>query len=72
MRLANVPLSTIHILTSINHKALERLDRSLAFLRKSFVEATEGEINFAKGGHWQDIEADEAAFDKTISGAIAH
>ena len=72
MRLANVSLSTIHILTKINHKALERLDRSLALIRKKFVECKEGDINLGKGGHWQDIEADEAIFDKATLKSIAH
>ena len=47
MCLAN---STIHILTKINYKALERLDRSLAVLRKKYVDCKDGDINLGKGG----------------------
>ncbi|CAJ1374532.1 unnamed protein product [Effrenium voratum] len=65
MRLANVPLSTIHILTNINHKALERMDKGLILTRKGFVEISEKEINFGGGNKWKDVEADEATFDKT-------
>eukprot|EP00435_Cladocopium_sp_Y103_P025204 s23_g6.t1 len=55
MLLSNEPLSTVHILTQINHKALERMWRSLVFLRKNFVENKEKEIHFGKRGCWQDI-----------------
>ena len=66
-----ISLSTIHILTKINHKALERMWKILAFLRKHFVEAKEKEIQFGKGGRWQDIGADEATFDK-MNRSLAH
>ena len=72
MLVSNVPLSTIHVLTQINHKALERMWRSLAFLRKSFVEKNEKAIQFGKGRAWQDIEADEATFDKLMSDSLVH
>lgn len=72
LMLSNVPLSTIHTLTQINHKAIERMWRSLALLRKKFVEAKEKHIQFGTGGRWQDIEADEATFDKLLSGSLVH
>ena len=67
-----ISLSTIHILTKINHKALDFMWKSVAFLRKHFVEAKEKEIQFGKGGRRQDIEADEATFDKMMTGSLAH
>lgn len=72
LMVSNVSLSTIHILTKINHKALDFMWKSLAFLRKHFVEAKEKEIQFGKGGRWQDIEADEATFDKMMDGFSSH
>ena len=36
------------------------------------MEAKEKEIQFGKGGRWQDIEADEATFDKMTNGSLAH
>ena len=70
--ISNVPLSTIHILTKMNHKALERMWRSLVLVRKRHVESNEGKISCGQGPHWQDIEADEATFDKTVEDSIAH
>ena len=71
LMVSNVSLSTIHILTKINHKALDFMWKSVAFLRKHFVEAKEKEIQFGKGGRWQDIGADEATFDK-MNRSLAH
>ena len=72
LMVSNVSLSTIHILTKINHKALDFMWKSVAFLRKHFVEAKEKEIQFGKAGRRQDIEADEATFDKMMTGSLAH
>jgi hypothetical protein len=72
LMLSNVPFSTIHTLTQINHKAIERMWRSLALLQKKFVEAKEKHIQFGTGGRWQDIEADEATFDKLLSSSLVH
>ena len=38
LRLLNVPLASIHVLTRINHKALERMNRSLLLTRKGYVQ----------------------------------
>lgn len=35
------------------------------------AETQEKQIQFGKGGHWQDVEADEATFDKELCGLIA-
>eukprot|EP00435_Cladocopium_sp_Y103_P072187 s526_g39.t1 len=72
MLLSNVPLSTVHILTQINHNALERMWRSLVFLRKDLVEKKGKEIHFGKKGCCQDVEADEATFDKLMSDSLVH
>ncbi|CAJ1371564.1 unnamed protein product [Effrenium voratum] len=48
LRLGNVSLSTIHILTQINHKAIEKMSRNLDLVRKWHVQR----------------EVDEATFDK--------
>ena len=34
--------------------------------------SNEDKISFGQGPHWQDIEADEATFDKTVEDSIAH
>ena len=65
LRLLNVPLSSIHILTNINHKALEKMNRHLLLTRKGYVQKKEKDIRF--GGcprAWKEVEADEATFDK--------
>ena len=65
LRLLNVPLSSIHLLTHINHKALEKFNRNILLMRKGYVQKAEKEIKF--GGcprAWKEVEADEATFDK--------
>ena len=65
LRLLNVPLPNIHLLTHINHKALEKFNRSILLMRKGYVQKAEKEIKF--GGcprAWKEVEADEATFDK--------
>ena len=65
LRLLNVPLSSIHILTHINHKAIESMNRRLLLARKGHVQQQEKKIKF--GGcprAWKEVEADEATFDK--------
>ena len=65
LRLLHVPLSSIHVLTHINHKALERMSRNLMITRKGYVQEKEKKIKF--GGcprAWKEVEADEATFDK--------
>ena len=65
LRLVNVPLSNIHLLTKINHKSIERLSRNLLLLRKGHVQEAEKVIKFGGAGRaWKDVEVDEATFDK--------
>ena len=67
LRLANVPLSTIHVVTQINHKAIERMEHNLTLVRKKFVEETQRTMSFGgKGNKWQDVEVDESVFDKKL------
>ena len=67
LRLANVPLSTIHILLGVNHEAVERLDRGLNQVRKHYVEDTQKTMTFKyPNKKWLDIEVDEATFDKSL------
>ena len=65
LRLVNVPLADIHILTHMNHKAVEHMNKNLLLLRKGHVQESEKSICF--GGNpksWKDVEVDEATFDK--------
>ena len=65
LRLLNVPLSSIHILTNINHKALEKMNRNLLLTQKGYVQKKEKDIRF--GGcprAWKEVETDETTFDK--------
>ena len=65
LRLLNVPLSSIHILTHVNHKAIENMNRRLLLARKGHVQQQEKKIKF--GGcprAWKEVEAEEATFDK--------
>ena len=65
LRLAGVPLATIHLLTNINHKAIERLNSNLNFLRGGHVTQVEKTIKFGGAPKaWRDVEVDEACFDK--------
>ena len=64
LKLHNVKQSSIHMLLGVNHKAVEDVERKLCRLRKEYVEAKEKEIVFGDGKGWQDVEADEATFDK--------
>ena len=64
LKLHHVPQSTIHLLLGINHKAVEDMERKLCTLRKEYVEKVEKAITFGNGKGWQDVEADEATFDK--------
>ena len=65
LRLVNVPLSNIHLLTKINHKSIERLSRNLLLLCKGHVQEAEKVIKFGGAGRaWKDVEVDEATFDK--------
>ena len=68
MRLAGVPLSSIHILLDMNHKALERMEQNLAFVRTAYVEHCQKSMSFGtgKGKKWTEVEADEAVFDKFL------
>ena len=68
LRLAGVPLSSIHILLDMNHKAVERIEKSLAFARKAYVESHQKSMSFgfARGKKWMEVEADEAVFDKFL------
>ena len=67
LRLANVQLSSIHLVTQVNHKAIERLEHNLLLTRKAYVENIQRTMTF--GGHknsWQDVEVDESVFDKKL------
>eukprot|EP00439_Symbiodinium_sp_Y106_P073603 s56_g13.t3 len=67
LRLASVPLSSIHILLDMNHKAVERIEKSLAFARKAYVESHQKAMSFGFAkGQWMEVEADEAVFDKFL------
>ena len=58
LRLLNVPNSSIHILTHINHKALEKMSRNLMITRQGYVQQEEKKIKF--GGcprAWKEVEA---------------
>ena len=71
LRLAGVPLSSIHLLLDINHKALEKMEKNLALTRKSYVESEQAHmvLGTGKGTKWTEIEADEAVFDKCLIAA---
>ncbi|CAJ1420332.1 unnamed protein product [Effrenium voratum] len=65
LRLGNVSLSTIHILTQINHKAIEKMGRNLDLVRKWHVRREEKKIVFGGAARaWRDVGVDEATFDK--------
>ena len=67
LRLANVPLSTIHIVLNINHKAVEHLERGLNQVRKHYVEETQKTMTFKYSNKkWMDVEVDEATFDRHL------
>ena len=60
LRLASVPLSVIHLVTHMNHKAIEKMNRSLMLLQEAHVIQAEKAITF--GGvprAWKDVEVDE-------------
>lgn len=60
-------LSSIHILLDMNHKAVERIEKSLAFARKAYVESHQKAMSFGFAkGKWMEVEADEAVFDKFL------
>ena len=63
--LAGVPSSSIHLVTHVNHKVVERLRKSLAFVRKAYVEHVQAGMVFGgRKNAWQDVEVDETSFDK--------
>lgn len=65
LRLAGVSLSTIHLLTNINHKAVERMNHNLNLVRSGHVTKVEKSIKFGGAPKaWKDVEVDEACFDK--------
>ena len=65
LRLAGVFLSTIHLLTNINHKAVERMNHNLNLVRSGHVPKVEKSIMFGGAPKaWKDVEVDEACFDK--------
>ena len=67
LRLANVPLSSTHLVTNVNHKAIERTDYNLCLLRKGCVEKVQKGMAFGgKKNAWQDVEVDESVFDKKL------
>ncbi|CAE7765783.1 unnamed protein product [Symbiodinium necroappetens] len=65
--LAGVAASAIHLVTQVNHKVVERLKRSLDLVRKGYVEHVQSTMSFGgRNNAWQDVEVDEAVFDKTL------
>ncbi|CAE7375364.1 unnamed protein product [Symbiodinium sp. CCMP2592] len=65
--LAGVPSSSIHLVTQVNHKVVERLHKSLAFVRKAYVEHVQAGMVFGgRKNAWQDVEVDETSFDKKL------
>ena len=65
--LAGVPSSSIHLVTQVNHKVVERLRKSLAFVRKAYVEHVQAGMVFGgRKNAWQDVEVDETSFDKKL------
>ena len=66
LRLANVPLSTIHLVLGVNHKALDRMERNLQQIRRSYVESKQQTMTFRHSKKWLDVEVDEATFDKSL------
>ncbi|CAE7252415.1 unnamed protein product, partial [Symbiodinium necroappetens] len=71
LRLAGIPLSSIHIVLGINHKALESMEKKLATTRKCFVDAEQARMVLGNGKStkWTEVEADEAVFDKCLIAA---
>ena len=64
LRLANVPLSAIHLVLGVNHKAL---NRNLDLVRKGYAEETQKGMSFGgKTKTCMKVEADEALFDKCL------
>ena len=65
--LAGVAASAIHLVTQVNHKVVARLKRSLDLVRKGYVEHVQSSMSFGgRNNAWQDVEVDEAMFDKTL------
>ena len=51
-----VPLSIIHLIAHINHKALEKMSRSLTLIRKSHVLKVEMTVTFGGAPRaWRDV-----------------
>ena len=61
--LQRVPQSTTHLLTDINHEAVEDMHLKLCLLRQDYVESNQKTL-FGNDRGWADIEADEATFDR--------
>ena len=64
LRLAAVP-NIIHLVTHINHKAVERMNRNLNFIRNLHVTKIQNSYGRCAQA-WKDVEVDEACFDKTV------
>ena len=54
----------IRLALGVNHKLIEKMRSSLAHTRQLFVEQEEKKISFGGKKQWQDVEADECAFDE--------
>ena len=72
-----IPHATIHRLLHVNHKAIEDMSKRLGQLRESWVVTTEKKIQLGTGEKWADaeadeVEADEATFDKTSVNGKLH
>ena len=63
---------TIHRLLHVNHKSIEDMEKRLGQLRERWVRNKEKDIKFGQGGKWQDVEADEATFDKKVVNGQLH
>ena len=48
------------------------MEKRLGQLRERWVRNKEKDIKFGQGGKWQDVEADEATFDKKVVNGQLH
>lgn len=57
--------AAIHRLLHVSRKSIEDMDKRFQ-LWERWVKNRENDITFGQGEEWQDVEADEATFDKKI------
>ena len=63
-KVVGVPQSVVPKLLGVNHKAVENMSSRLHEARAAYVVAREEHIVFGSGSSWEDVEGDEATFDK--------